>query len=97
MARILGEDSGALLTELGDPLPSEDRALGFFVSLRPDGKVLAIPNGPLGVALWDLEPTRWLDAACEVAGRNLTPEEWDQYLGQFGPYHETCIGGRVNT
>lgn len=83
-------------TELGDPLPYDDRALGFFVSVRPDGKMVAIPNGPLGVALWDLEPTHWLNAACQVAGRNLTPEEWDQYLGGFGPYHETCVAGKAN-
>ena len=50
----------------------------------------------LVIALWDLEPTHWLDAACQVAGRNLTPEEWDQYLGEFGPYHETCVAGKAN-
>ena len=60
--------------------------------MRPDGKELAIPSGDLGIVLWDLDPQHWLDAACSLAGRNLTPEEWDQYLGAFGEYHESCNG-----
>jgi hypothetical protein len=51
---------------------------------------MAIPNGRTGITLWDLDPAHWADAACSLAGRNLTQDEWDTYLGQFGPYHATC-------
>ncbi|GAA1765473.1 hypothetical protein GCM10009747_27080 [Agromyces humatus] len=29
-----------------------------------------------GVAVWDLRPMTHADAACRMAGRDLTPEEW---------------------
>ena len=30
--------------------------------------------------VWDLDPQHWLDAACLLAGRNLTPQEWDSAI-----------------
>ena len=76
-------------TQLGDPIVVDAAAFND-ASLRPDGKEMAIPNGHTGITLWDLDPARWADAACSLAGRNLTQEEWDTYLAQFGPYHVTC-------
>jgi hypothetical protein len=36
------------------------------------------------------ESTRpWIDLACRLAGRQLTPQEWREYLGQR-PYRPTC-------
>jgi WD40 repeat protein len=61
----------------------------FGVSLRPDGRELAV-HSPFGVALWDLDPTAWEDAACRVAGRNPTREEWERYVGELAPYRATC-------
>ena len=43
-----------------------------------------------GVVIWDLDPTRWTEAACELAGRNLTQAEWDTYIGDLGDYRPTC-------
>ncbi len=82
-------------TELGDGIADVDGSINYF-SLRPDGKELAVPYGAPGIVLWDLDPQHWLDAACTLAGRNLTPDEWDQYLSAFGEYHESCDGGRAN-
>src|SRR4051794_5022223 len=82
-------------TELGDPIPYGDTTLYF--ALRPDGKQLAVPNGPSGLALWDVDPSHWTDAACSVAGRDLTHQEWDQYLGWYGDYDETCTHGHANS
>ena len=31
----------------------------------------------------------WIDAACELAGRNLTHAEWDRYIGDLAPYRRT--------
>jgi len=66
------------------------------VAMRPDGKELAVPYGSLGLVLWDLDPQHWLDAACGLAGRNLSQDEWDKYLSAFGEYHESCNGDRAN-
>ena len=61
------------------------------VDVGADGDVLALP-GPsgLGVSLWSLDADRWVVAACEIAGRNLTRAEWTTYLGDLGDYRATC-------
>jgi hypothetical protein len=46
--------------------------------------------GRNGVAIWDLTPERLLDAACTLAGRNLTGSKWDTYLAGLGGYRPTC-------
>jgi len=57
--------------------------------LRPDGLELAVPATE-GVALWDLRVSRWVEAACTLAARNLTREEWDTHVSGLGSYHRTC-------
>ena len=42
------------------------------LALRPDGRQAAF-LAPAGIAIWDLDPDRWVAAACEMAGRNLSP------------------------
>lgn len=73
---------------LGDPIPSESPGVtpGY---LRPDGRELLV-NMRDGVAVWDLDPDTQFDAACRLAGRNLTREEWATYFGAIAPYRETC-------
>jgi WD40 repeat protein len=39
---------------------------------------------------WNLEATHLRDAACQLAGRNLTQTEWQQYLSWAGPRRPTC-------
>ena len=39
--------------------------------------------------LWDLFLDEQVELACRAAGRNLTIEEWQQYMGDK-PYRETC-------
>ena len=59
------------------------------LSLRPDGRQAAIAI-PGGIAIWDLDPDHWVTAACQLASRNLTHEEWDTYIGDLAEYHATC-------
>jgi DNA-binding SARP family transcriptional activator/class 3 adenylate cyclase/WD40 repeat protein len=74
-------------TPLGDGI---DVPLGHYgAALRPDGAELAVSTTH-GVALWDLDPTRWIEAACRRAGRNLTDNEWATYIGDLAQYHQTC-------
>ncbi len=58
-------------------------------AVGPDGRQLAVATTS-GVALWDLDPAHWVEAACRIAGRNLTRDEWSTYIGDLAPYHETC-------
>ena len=68
------------------------------VRLSLDGRWLAL-GGERGAdgsrhgypfQLWDLEPDQWVAAACRVAGRNLTRDEWNAHIGDLAPYRATC-------
>jgi WD40 repeat protein len=74
-------------TLLGDPIDTEARDSNAV--LRADG-MRAAASSDDGVVVWDLDPAHWEPAACDLAGRNLTREEWDRYVGDLLPYRATC-------
>ena len=59
--------------------------------LRADSEELAV-NVPAGIAVWDLRPSSHADAACAMAGRDLTRDEWLSYLGDL-----VCTGRRAGS
>jgi hypothetical protein len=69
------------------------------VVFSPDGRTLAAGGDyypPGKVTLWDYTPLNELRAnpakyACDITGRGLTSEEWDQYIPEL-PYQQTCPG-----
>jgi WD40 repeat protein len=73
---------------LGDPIHTSAPLIvpGF---LRPDGEALALTQTD-GVAVWDLDPRRQFEAACRVAGRELSAEEWSTYVGMDVEQVPTC-------
>jgi DNA-binding SARP family transcriptional activator/outer membrane protein assembly factor BamB len=91
---VMAADGTALLydaptgTRIGDPLRTDARTLGLAV-LRPDGMEMAV-SMPAGVVLWDLDPEHQFDDACRLAGRDLTDDEWNTYLGDLGDPQSTC-------
>ena len=87
--QILSIYDVATRTRLGDPIVTDAPFDGPKGELRPDGNAVAI-NGRAGLTVWNLEPDRLADAACRLAGRNLTPAEWNAYLGNLGAYRTTC-------
>jgi WD40 repeat protein len=40
--------------------------------------------------IWNLAATNVQAAACGLAGRNLSNQEWHKYLSWAGPWHATC-------
>ena len=54
-----------------------------------DGRLVADVSDDHTMMLWDVAFESWQAHACHIAGRNLTLEEWQQYLGAQ-PYHLTC-------
>lgn len=65
--------------------------------LRDDGEAVAIQTDQ-GTVVWDLDPASLADAACRVAGRNLTRAEWDEHIGALAPYRScapTVPNGRA--
>lgn len=70
---------------IGTPLAVESH-LG---ELRADGEELAV-DARGGVAAWDLRSDTHQAAACRIAGRDLTRDEWAAHLGELGEYRSTC-------
>jgi hypothetical protein len=57
----------------------------------PDGKTLASAGrGGHDVRLWPVTLDGWIRHACTLAKRNLTKDEWDQFVGPDRPYVRTC-------
>lgn len=85
-------DAGAR-TQIGDdvPLASGDLDPSLFTRshLSADGSFL-VAQGARQIETWDLEPEHWRRAACRLAGRNLTRQEWETYLPNAGSYQRTC-------
>ena len=73
---------------LGDPIRTSSPLI-TPAYLRPDGRALIV-NERDGVAVWDLNPDHEREAACRLAGRDLTREEWTTYLGSIDTYRSTC-------
>ncbi|MBK5331669.1 MAG: protein kinase [Ilumatobacteraceae bacterium] len=76
---------------LGDAAPVGRPGTNAPVDLREDGVEAVIPSLRVdGAAVWDLNPEHWVTAACSVARRNLTRDEWSTYIGDLGGYRATC-------
>jgi WD40 repeat protein len=79
---------------LGVPFPDPglgrlyEDFLAPFPALSADGRFLAM-NGGRGSVLWSLDPQLWRERACQLAGRNMTENEWANVMGDVG-YRLTC-------
>ena len=73
---------------LGQPLTGHSGVV-LDVSFSPNGKILASGSSDFTVILWDVGSEAWKTRACNIAGRNLTQEEWDLYLPYYD-YQQTC-------
>jgi WD40 repeat protein len=82
-----GADGRAALFDTGrrlvraEALPASTEAGEGLAHLVPaTGSELTVLSGERPGRRYPLDPSAWLDRACAVAGRDLTPAEWDRYL-----------------
>jgi hypothetical protein len=59
--------------------------------LARDGSTAFLPGND-GMVEWSLDPAEQFEAACSIAGRELTDAEWSTFLAMLGPRVETCAG-----
>ena len=59
------------------------------VRFSPDGKYLSTQNNQT-TSVWPLSEQDLIEQACSRLTRNLTQEEWSQYVGEDEPYRKTC-------
>ena len=87
-------DTGARFagTFVPGALPFTERTfdLDHFLANRPafspSGDRLVTTGLDRATVSWTLDPDQWRDAACAIAGRELTEGEWRQYLPDRDPY-----------
>jgi WD40 repeat protein len=84
-------------TQLGTiPFNSVQFAQWTSLAFSSDGNQLFVassatgPNGAGQVADWEASPAAWLQTACESAGHDLTPAQWQQYTGITAPSNLQC-------
>ncbi len=72
-------------SRVGDPLSGNYQVLGSSAESR----VLIYLDSDGRLIKFDLNPAAWRDLLCQRAGRNLSLDEWTQYIPKVD-YHATC-------
>ncbi|MCB0191746.1 MAG: TIR domain-containing protein [Anaerolineae bacterium] len=89
-------DGTVQLWEIDSPMVSPTILIGHqdgvrSVSFSADGQWLATASDDFSVNLWIAQTQTLAEHACQQVRRNLTPLEWQQYLGNE-TYRLTCRG-----
>jgi WD40 repeat protein len=64
---------------------------GWVVALAfsRDGRTLSTGSEDNTARLWNMHVPSWQQRLCDLAGRNLTESEWDEFLPDR-PLQKTC-------
>ena len=71
---------------VGAPFPN-DEGLGMDGA---DGLDMVVTGVGDHFLVWNLDTSTWLGIACQAAGRNLTPEEWQRWGPEDEDYQVIC-------
>ena len=79
--------------ETGDQIGREiaigSQSTGSFVETARNGQIVTVMLTD-SVAVWNYDIEAWPVFACELAGRNMTQREWDEFGPQDIEYRSTC-------
>jgi WD40 repeat protein len=75
--------------QLGTAVPLYKGAVTSEV-YSPDGSRLVSGSADGQVIVWDMTPSSWKRVACDIAARNLTAAEWQQFIGSTLPRAPLC-------
>ncbi|HEU4911211.1 MAG TPA: BTAD domain-containing putative transcriptional regulator [Actinomycetes bacterium] len=95
-----GADGRAILWDgrtgdrLGTVEPSRSEG-PLTATFLPDSHTVLLTTADGAIYQWDSDPRSWLEAACRIAGRNLTTAEWRESFGER-PYRRTCPDVRAS-
>ncbi|TKB81385.1 MAG: TIR domain-containing protein [Nitrospira sp.] len=67
-----------------------NQAMITALAFSGDSKLLVSGADDGLIVLWDLSETSWRETACRMANRNLTKEEWIDYVGDSMPFEPLC-------
>lgn len=85
VGRLWDRASGIVI---GDAFPND--ASFFPAETAADGSLRMVTRTDDHIRVWTLEPDNWATLACEMAGRSMTAEEWEQFGPKGDPYVDTC-------
>jgi WD40 repeat protein len=63
------------------------------LAFAPDGRAIVSAGSGGSVRVWDISVESWAARACALANRELTREEWIQFIGPDAPYTASCQSG----
>ncbi|WOX12555.1 WD40 repeat domain-containing protein [Streptomyces sp. N50] len=81
------------------PIPTGYKAESVGLQFSPDGSQLVtatevsandLASAAGEIVTWRLEPAAWMDIACSSAGRDITADEWTQYMDSSAPDDLRC-------
>jgi WD40 repeat protein len=70
-------------------LPGPNYQEAVAASFTSHGRSVVVVSDTGSAWRWDVDPSDWEKRACQLAGRSLTPQEWQQFLPDR-QYHATC-------
>ena len=64
--------------------------MGLPIAFSPDGQTLESGSWDYTILVWIARTEILAEQICQQVWRNLTLDEWHQFIGQDLPYERTC-------